>query len=370
MSTYKVEVCEVKEVRHHPNADRLDIVKVKGWECITGRDDYVPGDTVIYIPPDSLVTNEFVKEFNITYLKGKGKTRIGAVKLRGEWSEGLIIPNREGFKIGENVANYYDIIKYEPIEPPTPNISSRKGRRGEKYMRAKHRLYGGLFPKYTDIENIKNFPDVLEEGEDVVITEKIHGTNFRAGYAPIQGGKPYKLLKRMFGQSHQFLVGSRNVILDNDPRRPTYYGDNVYAKVAEMWRLINRVPEDYIVYGEIFGRNHNGGAIQKSYEYGRSELDVVFFDIAYKQEYLPLYDVMGLLEHWGLPHVPVYYIGPWSNDLIGKFTNLMSKLDEHTLQEGFVVRPVTPRKDKFLGRVILKALSPAYIAQRDRTEGH
>ena len=368
MSTYKVEVCTVDKVRHHPDAARLDIVKVKGWECITGRDDHVPGDTVIFVPPDSLVTDSFVDEFNITYLKGKSKNRIGAIKLRGEWSEGLIVSNKEGFKVGDNVAGFYEIVKYEPIQPPTPG-KGRKGRRGEKYMRAKHRLYGGLFPKYTNIEHVKNFPNILEPGEEVIITEKIHGTNLRAGSVPLQGGKPYKLLMKLFGKSHQFLVGSRNVILDYDVKRTTYYGDNVYAKMAQIC-MLDRLPEDYIVYGEIFGINSNGKAIQKNYTYNRIGLNAVFFDVSYKRRYLPPLEAREFLESLFLPTAPLLYVGPWDLELMGKYTNRMSVLDKHTLQEGFIVQPVTPRKHKRLGRVILKALSPAYLAQKDRTEGH
>ena len=368
MSTYTVEVCTVDEVRRHPDADRLDIIKIKGWECITGRDDHVPGDTVIFVPPDSLVTDSFVNEFNVTYLKGKGKNRIGAVKLRGEWSEGLVVPNKEGFKVGENVASFYEIIKYEPIQPPTPGKGG--SRRGDKHTRAKYRLYGSLFPKYTHIENVKNFPDILEEGEEVVITEKIHGTNFRAGLVPLQGGKLYKLLMKLFGQSHRFLIGSRNVILDHDTKRTTFYGDNVYAKAAKMWTLDVVIPEDYIVYGEIYGRNTNGSAIQKNYEYGMVHLGTKFFGVSYKREHLSPIEARVLLGLWGLPRVPSLYFGPWYDGLIGEYTNLMSKLDEHTLQEGFVVEPVTPRKHKRVGRVIFKVLSPAYLAQKDRSEHH
>ena len=37
------------------------------------------------------------------------------------------------------------------------------------------------FPKYTDIEHYANYPTAIADGEEVVITEKIHGTNTRCG---------------------------------------------------------------------------------------------------------------------------------------------------------------------------------------------
>ena len=65
-----------------------------------------------------------------------------------------------------NVAEYYECIKYEPPQELTQGNMEREH---------------PLFARYTDIENIKNFPDIFQEGEEVVITEKIHGTNSRVG---------------------------------------------------------------------------------------------------------------------------------------------------------------------------------------------
>ena len=43
------------------------------------------------------------------------------------------------------------------------------------------------FHGYTEIENIRNFPDVLQPGEEVVITEKLHGKNCRLGLIRVPG---------------------------------------------------------------------------------------------------------------------------------------------------------------------------------------
>lgn len=32
-----------------------------------------------------------------------------------------------------------------------------------------------LFQRYTEIENLRNFPDVFAPGEEVLVSEKIHG---------------------------------------------------------------------------------------------------------------------------------------------------------------------------------------------------
>lgn len=358
MSSLIVPVCKVKAVKSHPNADRLDIVQVLGWKCIVPKGEFVPDELVIFVPPDHLLSEEFIRQFDVIHLKGKNG-RVGAIKLRGEYSEGLVVPNIDGFKEGDNVAEFYEIKKWEH-----PTIVRDKK---AKVRRAKHRLYGGLFPKYTKIENIKNFPDILEPGEFVVITEKIHGTNFRVGNVPLQGGKPYKLLMKLFGRSHKLLIGSRNVIFDSW-NTPTYYDENVYTWIAKHYKLTEIIPEDYILYGEIYGATTTGKALQKGYRYSKIGPYVRFFDVAHKREYLNHYEAYELLEHWELPRVPILFGGKWSTDLVSELSNQMSKIDKYTLMEGMVIRPIRERKHKHLGRVILKALSPAYLVQQGRTE--
>lgn len=364
MTEYKVEVCKVKDVIHHPNADRLDIVTVKGWKCITGRDDHVVGDLVIFIPPDSLVTDAFVEKFNITYLKGKGtRKRIGAVKLRGEWSEGLVLPAEDGWKAGDDVAEHYNIIKWEPL----PQRGRHQSTRGSKHMK-KMNAYAKVFPKYTDIEHVRNYPDILEEDKPVWITEKIHGTNFRAGWVPVQGNRLYVWLMKKLGRGWKFLVGSRNVILDK--KATTYYGENLYAVVAEKHNLKNVIPKGYILYGEIYGKTTSGADIQKGYSYSRTSPSVRFFDVSENGKYLSLEWAYNMLTALGLPLIPARYTIFKYEDLD---TNLVRKsfIDDTVESEGVVIRPVgEERTHPRLGRVILKAISPAYLAQKERTEGH
>ena len=78
MSSLIVEVCKVENVEKHPNADRLEIVTVKGWNCIVGLDNYRVNDLVVFIPPDSIVPQNLIEKYNLEYLKKNGKT--GSIK--------------------------------------------------------------------------------------------------------------------------------------------------------------------------------------------------------------------------------------------------------------------------------------------------
>lgn len=369
MTDYKVEVCKVKDVQYHPNGDRLDLVTVKGWTCITGRNDFKVGDLVVFVPPDSIATEEFIEKFNITYLKGKSsQRRIGTIKLRDEWSEGLIVPAEDGWKEGDNVTDYYGFVKWEP-QVQTPQTSSRKQRRGERHMKRLAKRYSKFMPKYTDIENIRNYPDELEPGEKVWVTEKVHGTNFRAGMLPVQGNRLQKLWYRLRGKTHTLVVGSRNVIY-TDPSSPTYYRENIYGWVAEAYKLSKLLPPGYIVYGEIYGVTLSGGAVQKNYSYGAKKPEVVFFDVMVDGKYLNLESAYSFLMNKNLPTAPIVDLVEWDINILKEYFDETSSLDSKTVREGVVIKPIVERLNKHGNRTIFKAISPEYLAQKERTEGH
>ena len=172
MSSLIVEVCAVEDVLDHPNADRLEIVCVKGWKCIVQKDTYDIGDLVVYAPVDSMIPITLSDDMDVIKYLGKGG-RVRTTKLRGEYSQGLIIPitylpfpspgwgfaGQNGYLPGDDVRELLEIEKYEPP------LSTRGDRLPDH----------PAFQRYTDIENYNNFPDVLKEGEMVVVSEKIHG---------------------------------------------------------------------------------------------------------------------------------------------------------------------------------------------------
>src|ERR1035437_1617745 len=153
MSTFKVEVVTLDLVVNHPNADRLDIAQVRGWRCVVGRDQFKTGEAAVYIPLDSVLPEYLVKELGIE--KGY-RNKVKSIKLRGEFSQGLLMKPREGWKLGDDVTDAIGITKWEeqiPIE-----------------MRGIMAPRDPRFVQYTDIENIKNYPSVFTPVDEVVIT--------------------------------------------------------------------------------------------------------------------------------------------------------------------------------------------------------
>src|SRR3972149_2634963 len=111
MSSLVVKVYEIEEIRAHPNADRLDIAVVGGWQCVVGKDTYRAGDKVVYFPPDTLIPRALANQCGVTQYLSFHKDepdmgRIRCTKLRGEPSFGLVLAIND-LPIGADVAEVY-----------------------------------------------------------------------------------------------------------------------------------------------------------------------------------------------------------------------------------------------------------------------
>jgi len=359
MSSLIIEVCKVDNIIKHPNADKLSIVTIKGWQCIVGLDQYKVGDLVVYCPPDSVIPENLIEKYGLTYLKNGG--RIGTVKLRKYLSEGLILSLPEGkYKVGDNVAEVLGITKWQP---PEPSFNKQANPVSKKKQNPN-------FDKYSDIENIKNYKGIFKEGDFVVVLEKIHGSNARFGTLPIVIDKSQPLkyrLKKMFEKyilkrTHEWIYGSHNIQLHGD--KNNYYGQDLWGKVANKYNLKSLIPNDYIVYGEVFGKG------VQDLTYGLDDIDLIVFDIKYKGQYLPWDTVKHLCEMWGLKVVPELYIGNWNDELLKLHTDGKSVICPKQIREGCIIKMVDESKDMRIGRKILKSVSIDYLTRKNATEFH
>ena len=167
MSTLKAEICRIEKVETHPNADRLEIVQVKDWNCVVSKNSFSEGDFCLYIPIDSILPEELEKKIFGESSKIKiNKSRIRTIKLRGIISQGLVIKPEEvdifGAKEGQDFTSQLGITKYEPSDE-LPSIYGTCNKIKKRYINSN-------FHKYTCIENIKNHPRVFEDGESVYIS--------------------------------------------------------------------------------------------------------------------------------------------------------------------------------------------------------
>lgn len=361
MSDFIVEVCEVAEVKPHPNADRLDVIRVKGWEVITQRGTYKVGDRVTYFPPDTIMPKDFITDHGIEkYVKTARDAegimrpcRIAACKLRGIPSFGFVIPAKLDAQVGDNMISCYGATKYEP--PSTAQV------RGGEAMRCPPN-----FLKYDGPERWQEYGDALVEGEDVVISEKIHGRNCRA--ALIHTGEG---VYEFQGGSHN---GCQKEFYDEGSARSCYWA-GINDDTKALLSAVSAGRNDVILYGEVYG------ARMQDMTYGENrEQKFRAFDLCINGKYVNYPDFVSLCQKYNVPMVPILYVGPYSREKVLELTDGPTTLctpDQISSgfkgREGVVVKPTTERTFLKRGgpnRLILKSVSADYLARRGGTEEH
>lgn len=91
MSTFKVEAVTIEAIEPHPNADRLELAKIKGWQCVVPKGQYKENDFVLYIPMDAILPESVEAILFGPDAKIKlSKHRVKTIKLRGAISQGII----------------------------------------------------------------------------------------------------------------------------------------------------------------------------------------------------------------------------------------------------------------------------------------
>jgi RNA ligase (TIGR02306 family) len=168
---------KIDKLLPHPNADRLELVQVLGYQAVVPKGLHKEGDVIVYIQPDTVLPKD--QEWAEEYIKYSPK-RVKAVRLRGEWSEGVVAPlskfketlSQDEFAtinvypIGTDVSNIIGVVKYDP---PLPKDTEFTG--GLPYQ----------LPK-TDEERFENMLKNLPFGEVVDVTLKIDGQSTTHGY--------------------------------------------------------------------------------------------------------------------------------------------------------------------------------------------
>lgn len=374
MSSFAVKVERIDSVEPHPNADRLDLIHILGWQCVSAKGIFQTGDLCVYLPIDSILPDDVEKAIFGPDAKVKlHNSRVRTIKLRGAISQGLAVkPEEVGqykVKLGQDLTAALGVKKYEPPAAPV-HMSGQQ---------VSWRKKNPDFKEYTDLENAKYYTDLFSEYETVVVTEKIHGTNFRAGWVPFFANTPWKKLQKFLRVAPQFefVYGSRRVQLQDKNKGSGWYErgsntpngapiGNVYAEAVRNYRLREAIPKGKVIYGEIYG-----DGIQKGYTYGCSsgERKLVVFDVM-NSNYGEYYDAHEFPFVTDLPKVPELYYGTFDYEKIKALTLGPSALSaSQKIREGVVCKSEMERTSR-IGRAALKFISDDYLLLKDNTDFH
>jgi len=215
----------INNLRPIEGADLIELAKVDGWQVVVKKGEFEVGDTIVYLEIDSWVPwviapylskNKEPRVFN--NVKGE---RLRTIKLKGQLSQGLIIPYRDEYlEFKDNLDEFLNIQLYEK---PLP--AQLKG------------MARGNFPTFipkTDQERIQNIPDQIYQiwNMDIwEVTEKLDGSSMT-----------------IYLNKGEFGVCSRNLDLDLNQENNTFVNEGKrYEERLRKWN------HNIAIQGELVG---------------------------------------------------------------------------------------------------------------------
>lgn len=293
---------EIDAIRPIENADAIEVADVGGWSVVVKKGEYKPGDVAVYLEIDSFVPQELapflVKGAPREYNGVKGE-RLKTVKLRGQLSQGLLLPlygyeptapARDAFhrtRIADD--DFFDVTEILGIQKYEPPV-------GASLAGCARGNFPSFIPK-TDAERCQNLKRELEKSiaaeEAFEVTYKLDGSSFTAYCFRSSEDEVYTG------------VCSRNIDLKIDESN----AENTFVKTFFKYDLDRKLREYHertgrfiAVQGEMIGPG-----IQKNFE-GMNSIELRVFrvyDIREGRMLCPE-EARSLVDMLGLEHVPVF----------------------------------------------------------------
>ena len=349
-------VGKIKEIQPIEGADNIELVIINGWNAITKKGEYNVGDMVVVATTDAIIPQKLSDGLGVTNYLRKGQ-RVRTIKLRGVYSECLIIPitfiPEKYCYEGSDCMELLEIFKYEP---PVKQIQLASGRK-IKYKDNPN------FHIYYKFPNLKNVAGMFTEEDHVEITRKLHGTNARYGIVKKSRLSVWDKVKRFFGNEwveYEYVYGSHNVEKGSDSQG--FYDTDVWRTVAEKYKIKEalwdfarehkEIGSGVILYGEIYG-----AGIQKNYDYGLKDMEFAGFDLVVDSVYQPaIYSRLSIKNLLQLPYVEVLHKGLWSQEIQDKYVFNNFIPGTKVPHEGIVIKHISGERNK-----VAKVINPDYL---------
>ena len=316
-------VRKISDIQSIEGADKIELATIDGWKVVVAKDvNHKVGDLIVYCEVDSFLPIreefEFLRKTSFKKMGDQEGFRLKTIRLRGQISQGLIVPLDVLLKHGVysddvfeglDVTEMLDIVKYEP---PIPASLAGKIK--------------GLFPSFirkTDEERVQNLASDYEKyraqnklGMKFYVTEKLDGSS-----------------ATFYVKDEVFSVCSRNLeLLETD--------DNTFWKVAKELELGDKLKTlgfNVCLQGELIGEGVQGNPYKIK---GQTVRFFNGFNID-TQENIPFLQFTEITQKLGLTTVPIldfdFYL-PNSIDNMLEYAESPSNLNSNFGREGVVVR--------------------------------
>jgi len=354
-------IAVIDEIRPHPDADALELAKIRGWQVVVKIGEFQPKDLCVYCEIDSLMPERSEFEF-----LAPRKYRIKTTKLRGQVSQGIAFPlsilpgnidvingikrltyNRESVNLspGADVTDLLGVTKYEEPIPACLGGTAK-----------------GRFPSHsikTDEERIQNLTDDFPMYKNYIwtATEKLDGSS--ATFSIYED---------------EFEVASRNLRLKENENNSFWKfarENDVEGKMREYMKITGM--KALTLQGELVGEG-----IQKN-KYRLKGQTVYFFRVfnPIKYEFISVDLAKQAIEEiMGLKFVPIIESNielPETVEELVTYSDGRSALYD-TAREGVVFVAVEPKEgvtvgferdarplDDFQNRLSFKVISNKFI---------
>lgn len=297
---------QIDAILPHPNADAIELAIIGGWQVVVKKGEFQPNDLVVFFEIDSWIPTDLAPFLTRSgaepkVYNGVAGERLRTVKLRGELSQGLVLPLSTIYPLYPGIGK--SVISWDEIDLINSELDSRLGiQKWEAPISPQ--LAGtarGSFPHWirkTDVERAQNlkkelFGSKADPNRRYEVTIKIDGSS--TTFALKDG---------------QYYVCSRNINLktEND--------ENAFVKMGQQLQMESRlmaIGRNLAVQGELFGPRICGN---------NEKLDKVHFAVFSvwdidAQRYLTPSERQAVMEQLGpeVEHVPVLYYNVTFSDL-------------------------------------------------------
>lgn len=333
---------KVIKVEPIPGADAIEMIQVLGWELVSKKGEFLPGQSCVYCEIDSLlpIAPEFEFLRKSCYRKmadGTEGFRIKTVRLRGQISQGIAFPVTilpEGnYQTGDDVTDILNIVKYEPPVPACLDGIKK-----------------GDFPSFlckSDEIRCQVLQPILTKykGTLCYYSEKLDGSSMTT-----------------YVRDNDFGVAGRGLeFFENE--------NNSLWKVARQLRLEEKLRSlniNIAYQGEIIGENIQGNKYKLK---GQTAYCFNLFNID-RYEYFAYKDLIEITKKLDIPLVPILDDNFILTDDIPTLVNLAKRksiLNPNTDAEGIVIRPletiqVGRSEFDFAGnRLSFKSINPIFL---------
>ena len=282
MTRKMATIRRIDELNPIEGADKIEVATVGGWKVVCQKGLYTVGDLAVYCEIDSFIPTAIAPfltrdgHYPKTYEGVEGE-RLKTVKLRGQISQGLLLPLKEMYGAlrglndhfdGQDVSENLGIVKYEP--PVSAQLAG---------------ISKGSFPSQipkTDQERCQNLKREIAGsiGTAFEVTEKLDGSSMTV-----------YLLDGVFG------VCSRNLDLKESEGNTFWKA----ARELDLETKMRDVADNFAIQGELIGEG-----IQKNI-YGIKGHEFHVYDMydILVGAYMPSPQVSNNCEKFGLHHCPV-----------------------------------------------------------------